>query len=161
MPVTSKPMKPSGPSNNTPSGPAPGPSNKPQPTPSQQREEQIEAREAAIRRRLHKSNKKAMGNTEAGKKYKTQHIRGKGAGMTSSDYGVGDAGAGIPYQIATATHKKYKNPKKNQLNPAVYQGESRKKNTGKVTNKTPKSNMQSSWQAALKRRLFGDAAIRS
>lgn len=77
------------------------------------------AREAAIKRRLKKSNKKARSKAYASinkkkggkKKYKEQYIRGSDQGYRRSDYGVGH-GAAIPYQIARRTETVKRKAKK-------------------------------------------------
>jgi LysM repeat protein len=83
---------------------------------------EIEAKEAAIKKRLDAANKPALTKAKAdvakdlaklkagGKSgtakssYTTQGILGSDKGFTKSDYGVGDnSGAAIPYQIGNST----------------------------------------------------------
>lgn len=116
---------------------------------------EIREKERAIARRLEISNAKNLKNAKKGKNYTTQYIKGAREGFSRSDYGAGEAGAAIPYQVGTKTQKKTSRPTRPPI--SVEPGKPTTPGWGKVIN----GSADNSWSVpgvrnnAIKRRLGG------
>lgn len=82
------------------------------------REKEIAVKRGAVQRKLDKSNNKVLQDAKkklpkkGGKKdVDIKYIKGSDSGFTSSDFGAGNAGPGIPYQIGTKKKTVFKGSK--------------------------------------------------